>query len=75
MGYAFLTGSSTNRPEEIARFNHDPKIQAFLISLKAGGVGLNLTQADYVFIIDPWWNRQPNHRPSPEPTVSDKTIR
>lgn len=54
--YAFLTGSSTNRPEEIARFNRDPKIQAFLISLKAGGVGLNLTQADYVFIIDPWWN-------------------
>ena len=53
---AFLTGSSTNRPEEIARFNRDPKIQAFLISLKAGGVGLNLTQADYVFIIDPWWN-------------------
>ena len=31
-------------------------MQAFLISLKAGGVGLNLTQADYVFIIDPWWN-------------------
>ena len=54
--YAFLTGSSTNRPEEIARFNRDPKIQAFLISLKAGGVGFNLTQADYVFIIDPWWN-------------------
>lgn len=54
--YALLTGSSTNRPEEIARFSRDPRIQAFLISLKAGGVGLNLTQADYVFIIDPWWN-------------------
>lgn len=54
--YALLTGSSTNRQEVIARFNRDPKTQAFLISLKAGGVGLNLTQADYVFIIDPWWN-------------------
>lgn len=54
--YALLTGSSTNRPEEIARFNQTEEIQAFLISLKAGGVGLNLTQADYVFIIDPWWN-------------------
>lgn len=54
--YALLTGSSTNRPEEIARFTQTEEIQAFLISLKAGGVGLNLTQADYVFIIDPWWN-------------------
>lgn len=54
--YAWLTGSSTNRPEEIARFSETKEIQAFLISLKAGGVGLNLTQADYVFIIDPWWN-------------------
>lgn len=54
--YAWLTGSSTNRPEEIARFAQTEEIQAFLISLKAGGVGLNLTQADYVFIIDPWWN-------------------
>lgn len=54
--YALLTGSSTNREEEIKRFTDTNKIQAFLISLKAGGVGLNLTQADYVFIIDPWWN-------------------
>lgn len=54
--YALLTGASTNRPEEIARFAQTEEIQAFLISLKAGGVGLNLTQADYVFIIDPWWN-------------------
>ncbi len=54
--YALLTGSSTNRPEEIARFAETEEIQAFLISLKAGGVGLNLTQADYVFIVDPWWN-------------------
>ena len=54
--YAMLTGSSTNRPEEITRFSTSEDIQAFLISLKAGGVGLNLTEADYVFIIDPWWN-------------------
>jgi SNF2 family DNA or RNA helicase len=54
--YALLTGSSTNREEEIKRFTDTEKIQAFLISLKAGGVGLNLTQADYVFIVDPWWN-------------------
>lgn len=40
-----------NRP-----FHRAKDVQAFLISLKAGGVGLNLTQADYVFIIDPWWN-------------------
>lgn len=54
--FALLTGSSTKREEEIKRFTDTEKIQAFLISLKAGGVGLNLTQADYVFIIDPWWN-------------------
>lgn len=53
--YALLTGSTTDREGEIKRFD-DPDIQAFLISLKAGGVGLNLTQADYVFIVDPWWN-------------------
>lgn len=61
--YALLTGASTNRPEEIARFSQTEEIQAFLISLKAGGVGLNLTQADYVFIVDPWWNPPPKHRP------------
>lgn len=54
--YALLTGSTTNRPSEIAHFTEQNDVQAFLISLKAGGVGLNLTEADYVFIIDPWWN-------------------
>lgn len=54
--YALLTGSTNNRPSEIAHFTEQKDVQAFLISLKAGGVGLNLTQADYVFIIDPWWN-------------------
>lgn len=54
--YALLTGATNNRPSEIAHFTEQKDVQAFLISLKAGGVGLNLTQADYVFVIDPWWN-------------------
>lgn len=54
--YAMLTGSTTDREEEIARFSSRKEVPAFFISLKAGGVGLNLTEADYVFILDPWWN-------------------
>lgn len=54
--YALLTGSTVDRQNEIDRFSRDGQISAFLISLKAGGVGLNLTEADYVFILDPWWN-------------------
>lgn len=54
--YAILTGKTTNRAEVIRNFQDDPHNHIFLISLKAGGVGLNLTSADYVFIIDPWWN-------------------
>jgi SNF2 family DNA or RNA helicase len=54
--YAYLDGSSTDRKEQVERFNRDPHIKAFLISIKAGGLGLNLTEADYVFILDPWWN-------------------
>lgn len=51
--YAWLTGETTKRQEEIERFNNDATVNAFFISLKAGGVGLNLTAADYVFILDP----------------------
>jgi SNF2 family DNA or RNA helicase len=40
----------------VNRFQTDPGVQAFLMTLGAGGVGLNLTAADYVFILDPWWN-------------------
>jgi SNF2 family DNA or RNA helicase len=40
----------------VARFQEDPAVQTFFISIKAGGTGLNLTAADYVFILDPWWN-------------------
>jgi SNF2 family DNA or RNA helicase len=54
--YAWLTGQTNDREAEIDRFNHQADVQCFFISLKAGGVGLNLTAADYVFIIDPWWN-------------------
>ena len=51
-----LTGASINREKIVNSFQNDPKNKIFLISLKAGGVGLNLTAADYVFILDPWWN-------------------
>ena len=54
--YSRLTGKTINRQEVIRQFQEDPDNHIFLISLKAGGVGLNLTSADYVFIIDPWWN-------------------
>lgn len=54
--FAYLDGSSTDRREQVERFNKDTKLKIFLISIKAGGLGLNLTEADYVFILDPWWN-------------------
>ncbi|MEZ0539485.1 DEAD/DEAH box helicase [Fibrella arboris] len=54
--YAYLDGSSTDRQEQVARFQTDETVQLFLISLKAGGLGHNLTAADYVFLLDPWWN-------------------
>jgi len=54
--YALLTGASTNREKIVNSFQNDPDNRVFLISLKAGGTGLNLTAADYVFILDPWWN-------------------
>jgi len=54
--FAYLTGQTRKRAEEINAFKADADKPVFLISLKAGGVGLNLTEADYVFICDPWWN-------------------
>lgn len=56
IGFSILTGASTNREKIINSFRDEPSNKVFLISLKAGGVGLNLTTADYVFILDPWWN-------------------
>lgn len=54
--YSLLTGSTTNRGKVITEFKNNHHTGIFLISLKAGGIGLNLTEADYVFILDPWWN-------------------
>ena len=54
--YAYLDGATRDRPAEVTRFQENEDLKIFLISLKAGGVGLNLTAADYVFILDPWWN-------------------
>ena len=51
-----LDGSTVDRAGVVERFQKDPKISVFLVSLKAGGVGLNLTAADHVFLFDPWWN-------------------
>ena len=55
--YELLTGDTHNREAVINSFMERPTCHFFLISLKAGGVGLNLTSADYVFLLDPWWNR------------------
>jgi SNF2 family DNA or RNA helicase len=54
--FSYLTGQTTNRAKVVEQFQNDDQIRVFLISLKAGGIGLNLTQADYVYLIDPWWN-------------------
>ncbi|NLR94512.1 DEAD/DEAH box helicase [Flammeovirga agarivorans] len=56
MKYAYLDGATKDRKKEVNDFQNNSDIQIFLISLKAGGLGLNLTAADYVFILDPWWN-------------------
>ncbi len=67
--YAYLDGQTTNRQARVDSFQTDPAIPFFLISLKAGGVGLNLTAADYVIHLDPWWN------PAVEMQASDRAHR
>lgn len=69
--YEYFDGGSTiqERERAIDRFQNDPNCRVFLISLKAGGVGLNLTAADYVYIVDPWWN------PAVEQQAIDRTHR
>ncbi|WP_020571258.1 DEAD/DEAH box helicase [Neolewinella persica] len=64
--HAWITGSvnAKTRAAEVKRFQEDPTVQTFFISIKAGGTGLNLTAADYVFILDPWWN----------PSIEDQAI-
>ena len=54
--YEYLDGQTRNRKQHVDRFQNDPDVPLFLISLKAGGLGLNLTAAEYVFLLDPWWN-------------------
>jgi SNF2 family DNA or RNA helicase len=67
--FAYLDGSSTDRKEQVDKFNKDPDLKIFLISIKAGGLGLNLTEADYVFLLDPWWN------PAVEAQATDRAHR
>jgi non-specific serine/threonine protein kinase len=69
--HEYFDGSSTiqERERAIERFQNDDNCRVFLISLKAGGVGLNLTAADYVYIVDPWWN------PAVEQQAIDRTHR
>ncbi len=67
--FCYLDGSTKNRLAECDRFNNDPSIPVFLISLKAGGTGLNLTGADTVVHFDPWWN------PAAEAQATDRAHR
>jgi SNF2 family DNA or RNA helicase len=67
--YEYLDGKTRDRAERVGNFQENKKISVFLLSLKAGGVGLNLTAADYVFILDPWWN------PAAESQAIDRTHR
>lgn len=56
IGFEYLTGQSNDRGTKVNNFKSNDAVRVFLISLKAGGVGLNLTEADYVYLVDPWWN-------------------
>jgi len=67
--YEYLDGATRDRAARVERFQNDAECRLFLISLKAGGVGLNLTAAEYVFLLDPWWN------PAVEAQAIDRTHR
>jgi SNF2 family DNA or RNA helicase len=67
--YEYLDGSTRDRQARVENFQNDPACGLFLVSLKAGGVGLNLTAAEYVFLLDPWWN------PAVEAQAIDRTHR
>jgi len=67
--YAYLDGQTRNRETVVKQFQTDHDCRLFLISLKAGGLGLNLTAAEYVFLLDPWWN------PAVEAQAIDRTHR
>ncbi len=67
--YEYLDGRTRDRESRVRRFQEQPDPRVFLISLKAGGLGLNLTAAEYVFLLDPWWN------PAVETQAIDRTHR
>ena len=67
--YEYLDGQTVDRAGRVNRFQSDQTCRVFLMSLKAGGVGLNLTEADYVYLVDPWWN------PAVERQAIDRTHR
>jgi len=69
MRYEYLDGATRDREARVRSFEEDAECKLFLISLKAGGVGLNLVSADYVFLLDPWWN------PAVEAQAIDRTHR
>ena len=69
IAYEYLDGQTQDRGRRVNRFQNDASCRVFLISLKAGGVGLNLTEADYVYLVDPWWN------PAVEQQAIDRTHR
>ena len=69
ISYEYLDGTTRNRQQRVDNFNNDDNIKIFLLSLKAGGTGLNLTSADTVIIYDPWWN------PAVELQAADRTHR
>lgn len=69
IAFEYLDGQTKDRQERVESFQRNDDIKLFLLSLKAGGVGLNLTAADYVFILDPWWN------PAAEDQAIDRTHR
>ena len=60
--YLSMTGATNNREALVQRFQTDPSLKAFIMTLKTGGVGLNLVAADHVFIFDPWWNQSAEHQ-------------
>jgi hypothetical protein len=56
VSFEYLTGKTIHREKNVNNFQQNSEVRVFLISLKAGGMGLNLTEADYVYLVDPWWN-------------------
>ncbi|HLY73966.1 MAG TPA: DEAD/DEAH box helicase [Planctomycetota bacterium] len=69
ISYSYLDGKTRDRAAAVEKFRTDPECRLFLISLKAGGLGLNLTEAEVVILLDPWWN------PAVEAQAIDRTHR